>query len=85
MTPVVNFATTNTLSNDLGHSKSAHFFLTISRFLKMVSHCKDLQIINLDFCTAPDYKPRIMKLFETIGDKRTLHVSWQVSHVLIKM
>lgn len=44
-----------------------------------------MQIINLDFCTAPDYKPRIMKLFETIGDKRTLHISWQVSHVLIKM
>lgn len=84
MTPVVNFATTNTPLNDLGHSKSAHF-LTISRFLKMVSHCKDLQIINLDFYTGPDYKPRIMKLFETIGDKRTLHISWQVSHVLIKI
>lgn len=83
MTPVVILATTNT-SLLIKVILNLRIFFT-SRFLKIMPHCKDLQIINLDFCTAPDYKPRIMKLFETIGDKRTLHVSWQVSHVLIKM
>lgn len=34
--------------------------------------------VKLKTSRGPDYKPRIIKLFETIGDKRTLHIAWQV-------
>lgn len=82
MTPVVILATTNT-------PLLIKVILNLRIFYKSIfeddATLQRLAIINLDFCTAPDYKPRIMKLFETIGDKRTLHISWQVSHVLIKM